>query len=62
MGPVVLFAVIGLILLVTALGGSKLARETVMLIAGLMGATLIVLAALVFVASRVAIAARKVVQ
>ena len=60
MGPVVLFAVIGLILLVTALGGSKLARETVMLIAGLMGATLI--GALVFVASRVAIAARKVVQ
>ena len=37
-------AVIGLILLVLALGGSKLARETVILIIGLMGAALIALA------------------
>ena len=36
MGPVVLGAIIALVVLVLALAGSKLARQTLMLIAGLL--------------------------
>ena len=41
MGPVVLGAIIALVVLVLALAGSKLARQTLMLIAGLMVAALL---------------------
>ena len=41
MGPVVLGAIIALVVLVLALAGSKLARQTLMLIAGLMAAALL---------------------
>jgi hypothetical protein len=43
MGPIVLGAIIALVVLVLALAGSKLARQTLMLIAGLIGAALLAL-------------------
>ena len=41
MGPIVLGAIIALVVLVLALAGSKLARQTLMLIAGLIAAALL---------------------
>jgi hypothetical protein len=41
MGPIVLGTIIALIFLVLALAGSKLARQTLILIVGLMAATLL---------------------
>ena len=41
MGPIVLGAIIALVVLVLALAGSKLARRTLMLIAGLIAAALL---------------------
>jgi hypothetical protein len=41
MGPVIPSAAIGLILLVLALSGSKLAQRAVIMIVGLMGVTLL---------------------
>ena len=43
MGPIVLGAIIALVVLVLALAGSKLARQTLMLIAGLIAAALLAL-------------------
>jgi hypothetical protein len=51
MGPIGLFALFGLILLVTALGGSKLAQRAVLMIVGLMGAVFIAIAILYWVRS-----------
>ena len=41
MGPIVLGAIIALVVLVLALAGSKLARQTLMLIPGLIAAALL---------------------
>jgi hypothetical protein len=41
MGPLVLGVIVALIVLVLALAGSKLARQTLMLIAGLMAVALL---------------------